>query len=205
MGKLKAYEGRRDRYLECFKPYVNNASVVVDLGCGSGIFSKALADGKRVVIALDIQKQLLRGTEGTTLERICADAHNLPLRESSLECVLSFSLIERLQKPAEHVKELYRVLRRGGVAIIQLPNIQYLFEPHSKWPLLCLMPEKFQSKVFEAINYPYVNMKVTVKHVLTLLCKSGFSVNQITKLYHTSIMRMLPMAPSYMFVAEKRC
>ncbi len=113
--------------------------------------------------------------------------------------------MEHLQKPEEHVKELHRVLRMGGKAIIQLPNLQYPFEPHSKWPLLCLLPESFQSKVFKAINYSYVNMKVTIKYALALLYKTGFRIIKTMKVYHVSIMKLLPMSPSYIFIAERAC
>ena len=97
------------------------------------------------------------------INRICADAHNLLFKDSSL--TFSLSLLEHLQNPSEHIKELYRVLKKGGKAIIQLPNLQYLFEPHSKWPLLWLLPESFQSRIFSLLNYPYVNMKVTIKSI----------------------------------------
>ena len=203
MNRLHVYEERTDKYLSYFKHYVNSARVIVDVGCGAGAFSKALACGKRLVIALDIEEEPLREIENSHIERVCADAHHLPLKEGSVDCVLILSLLEHLENPEKCMKELYRVLRHDGTAIIQLPNLQYPFEPHTKWPLLYLLPEKLQSRILEMIGYPYINMKVTIKNTLSMLKKAGFKLKETSKIYHLSIMRLLPLAPAYIFIAEK--
>lgn len=48
-------------------------------------------------------------------------------------------------------------------------------------------------------------MKATVKYVLNLLRKKGFSLKKTVKIYHIGIMKLLPVAPSYIFIAEKVC
>jgi ubiquinone/menaquinone biosynthesis C-methylase UbiE len=130
MGRLHVYEERTGKYLSYFKHHIGNAKVIVDVGCGEGAFSRALAYEGRLVIALDIEKRLLREIEN--IEKVCADAHHLPLRDGSVDYVLCLSLLEHLENPAKCVEELYRVLKYGGTAIIQLPNLQYPFEPHTK-------------------------------------------------------------------------
>ena len=59
--------------------------------------------------------------------------------------MFSLSLMEHLEDPEKHVRELYRILKPNGTVVLQLPNLQYIFEPHSKWPLLCLFPKSFQT------------------------------------------------------------
>jgi 2-polyprenyl-3-methyl-5-hydroxy-6-metoxy-1,4-benzoquinol methylase len=54
--------------LSHFKRHVDDAEVIVDIGCGSGAFSKALACEKRLVIALDIAKRLLKEVEARLLK-----------------------------------------------------------------------------------------------------------------------------------------
>ncbi len=112
-------------------------------------------------------------------------------------------MIEHLQRPEENIKEVHRVLKKEGILIVQLPNLQYLFEPHSKWPLLFLFPEKIQLTIFESLNYSYVNMKVSIKKVLKLLQQREFRIIKIKKIYHLNIMKLLPVAPSYIIVSEK--
>ena len=51
MSKLQIYRGRTGKYLSYFKYYVDDARIIVDVGCGEGAFSRALACRKRLVIA----------------------------------------------------------------------------------------------------------------------------------------------------------
>ena len=95
-----------------------------------------------------------------------------------MDLVLSISLLEHLGNPAKCVQELYRILRQGGVAIIQIPNLQYLFEPHTKLPLLGFMPQRVQSRILRMMNYAYINFDVTVKNTLLMLQKSGFELRK---------------------------
>ena len=115
----------------------------------------------------------------------------------------SLSLLEHLGNPAKCVQELYRVLRQGGVAIIQVPNLQYLFEPHTKLPLLGFMPKRVQSRILRMMNYAYINFDVTVKNALLMIQKSGFELEETVKVYHLGIMKLLPLAPAYIFIARK--
>jgi len=203
MDRLHVYEERTDKYLSYIKHYVNSARIVVDVGCGAGTFSKALAHRQRLVIALDVEKKPLKEIENPYIERLCADAHHIPLREGSVDCIFSLSLLEHLENPEKCVEELYRVLRHGGTAIIQLPNLQYPFEPHTKWPLLCLLPKRLQSRIFKMMDYPYVNMEVTIKNALIMLQKTGFKLEKTLKIYHLGIMKLLPLAPAYILISEK--
>jgi hypothetical protein len=101
------------------------------------------------------------------------------------------------------MQELYRVLRQGRVAIIQLPNLQYLFEPHTKWPLLGFMPKWAQSRILRIMDCDYINFDITVKNALLMLKKSGFKLEKTVKVYHLGIMKLLPIAPAYIFIAVK--
>jgi len=122
----------------------------------------------------------------------------------ALWTAFSLSLLEHLENPGKCVVELYRVLRYGGTAIIQLPNLQYPFEPHTKLPILCLLPKRLQSRIFKMIGYPYVNMEVTIKNALSMFQKAGFKLKETIKVYHLGLMKLLPLAPAYIFIAKKR-
>ena len=70
MGRLHVYEERTGKYLSYFKRYVSNAKVIVDVGCGAGAFSKALARQERLVIAIDV-KRAAKGDRKTRILRRC--------------------------------------------------------------------------------------------------------------------------------------
>lgn len=191
-------------YLNCFESYVKNAGTVVDVGCGSGVFSRAFENNQHLIVALDLDRSQLRKHKGRIVERVCGDAHCLPFYESSVDCVLSISIMEHLLKPDLYTKEVHRILRENGVLVVQLPNLQYPVEPHTKWPLLFILPKSLQSKVLNMLDYAYVNMNFTVKQALKLLGNEGLKLIKSEKLYHLKIMKLFPMAPSYIFILEKR-
>ena len=201
---LHLYEARTNMYLGYIKQYVEKSNVLVDIGCGSGVFSRAFEDGQRLIIALDVDEKLLKNIKGMTSERICGDAQCLPICTNSIDCVFSISVMEHLPKPEAYVKEIYRILKNRAIVIVQLPNLQYLFEPHSKWPLLFLFPKSLQSKILRMLGCTYfLNMSVTLKQALKLLLTEGLNLNKSLKLYHLKIMKLLPIAPSYIFIFRK--
>jgi len=89
MNNLKAYEEKTNKYIDAFKNYINNARTVLDAGCGPGEFARKLAKKRNTIVALDIQKQLLTEIKEENIYKICTDACNLPLRENSIDYVLS--------------------------------------------------------------------------------------------------------------------
>jgi ubiquinone/menaquinone biosynthesis C-methylase UbiE len=91
LSRLHIYEERTGKYPNHFKHYVDDARIVVDVGCGTGDFSRALGNNRHLVIALDIESRLLREFEDPYIEKVCADAQRLPLRDGSVDAVLSLT------------------------------------------------------------------------------------------------------------------
>lgn len=133
--------------------------VVVDVGCGGGSLTRTIAELSRdisMMIGLDISCEQLRGASNPRVTWVCADAHNLPFKDSSVDAIIELSLIEHLENPKEHVREVSRVLKKGGRMLIQLPNLDYLIEPHTKFPMF-LLPNKIKYTLTKALGYAYIN------------------------------------------------
>jgi len=202
--RIGAYGRRTEAYLRVIKEFIGDLSklTVVDIGCGSGVFSIALAKDN-FVVALDIDRKPLEAIK-KIVAVVNADAHYLPFKPESFDIVLSLSLMEHLEDPAGHVEDLRNIVKRGGWLILQLPNLRYFFEIHSKVPFLFLLPQKIQRLVFRKSEYPYVvNMNLTIKGALKLLLSAGFTLRKTVKIYLIEIMRLIPWAPSYMFLLQK--
>lgn len=95
--------------------------VIVDLGCGTGNFSKTLTERypEAHVIALDIDYPMLQFAEpqvGKT-SRICADALTLPLADQSVDLLFANLLLPWCDDLAKLFREWRRVLRTDGLLV----------------------------------------------------------------------------------------
>lgn len=56
--------------------------------------------------------------------QVVADAHVLPFKDESIDCVILKNVIEHIRNPEIVMKEIYRVLKRGGIFYIKVPFLQ---------------------------------------------------------------------------------
>lgn len=91
---------------------------LIDLGCGTGYFSRALqARYERSVIGLDLAEGMLRHARQTSpmLSRwVAADAEALPLRANSQDLIFSSLALQWCPDLGCVLREAYRALRPGG-------------------------------------------------------------------------------------------
>lgn len=94
---------------------------VADFGCGSGLFSTAIARWARHVHAIDQDPRALEaararaareGQENLTF--LCEDLHALSLPEASQDLVVISQSLHHVEDPAAVLREARRLLRPGG-------------------------------------------------------------------------------------------
>ncbi|MGA1052238.1 MAG: class I SAM-dependent methyltransferase [Ilumatobacteraceae bacterium] len=102
--------------------------VGVDIGCGLGTESAALARPGRQVIGIDYDQQTASAAAARLDAAMCADARVLPIASGALDWVCSSHIIEHFTDPERHVAEIARVLRPGGTAVFLTPNAPADFE-----------------------------------------------------------------------------
>jgi len=80
----------------------------------------------------------------TTVHYPEVDAHNLPHKDESFDCVILNQVLEHVKRPWIVIDEVYRVLREGGIAILSSPFFYQVHDhPGDYWRftpegLLCL-------------------------------------------------------------------
>ena len=103
---------------------------VLDLGCGTGAMSVELGRECDVVSA-DLSPLALSYSARRGLSRLCAaDAQRLPFRAASFDAVIALDILEHLPDDGAAAREIARVLRPNGRAVITVPAYRSLWSGH---------------------------------------------------------------------------
>ncbi len=113
---------------------------VLDLGCGTGIFTQILSDVEGVtgIVGLDISKESVLNAKKRCNDRcrfVAGSATELPFPDSSFDAVVAFGdIISHIHNGyKEAISEIGRILKPGGHLLFDIDNkwnLGLLSEPH---------------------------------------------------------------------------
>ncbi len=105
---------------------------VLDVACGSGYGSAALAEQAETVTALDVSVEAVAAArhayDRANLRFLAARAEQMPFRDGAFDLVVAFEVIEHLEEPKALLAEARRLLAPGGQFIVSTPNREYYAE-----------------------------------------------------------------------------
>ena len=116
-------------YADCHRIALRLAAVeapgrALDLGAGQGALSQALKLRGFEVTAADINTDQFRA-DGVVCSRLDLNAP-LPFPDGGFDLVLAIEILEHLESPRAFLREIFRVLKPGGLAVLSTPNITSL-------------------------------------------------------------------------------
>lgn len=119
------------------KSYISegyNPEKVLDFGCGDGrsydFFKKSLPDSNWCGVDIEISPEVDSRTR-TDATFISYDGKNLPFDDESYDLVYSHQVLEHVRYPDVVLKEIRRVLQKGGLFIGQTSQ----FEPYHSYSI----------------------------------------------------------------------
>ena len=102
------------------------AQRVLDIACGEGYGSEILAGSAAHVVGIDIVPAVVTHARGRyrrkNLTFAAGSCAAIPIADHSVDVVVSFETLEHLEQHDEMMREVKRVLRPGGLAIISSPD-----------------------------------------------------------------------------------
>ncbi|NPV68482.1 MAG: class I SAM-dependent methyltransferase [Anaerolineae bacterium] len=117
-----------------------NAHVILDCACGRGFYLNMLRyAGKARLVGLELEGAIIRRAHSNVghLDDILltqGDIYRLPFANNTFDSVILSEILEHVTDDLAGLREVYRVLKPGGVVAITVPNANYpfLWDPINK-------------------------------------------------------------------------
>jgi ubiquinone/menaquinone biosynthesis C-methylase UbiE len=121
---ISSYDAQqRIKLIQGFLPRSSSAMRCLEVGCGTGVISEALAPAVKRLMVSDMSEKLARGVGerlGTDWSR--QDACHLMIPDHTFDLVVSSECIEHTPDPRRALAEMARAVAKGGVLIVTSPN-----------------------------------------------------------------------------------
>jgi ubiquinone/menaquinone biosynthesis C-methylase UbiE len=98
-------------------------NVILDAGCGSGLFFSHIADKTNTVVGVDFSRKLLFKAK-THAKQFCnvhivqADADHLPFKNAMFDAVFSFTMLQNMPAPKKTLLEFKQQTNVAGKLVI---------------------------------------------------------------------------------------
>ena len=99
---------------------------VLDVGCGGGILSEALAERGATVVGIDLAESALQAAEahlaGQAVEYRLESSRDAAARGESFDAVTCMEMLEHVADPAAVLRDIHALLKPGGWAFFSTVN-----------------------------------------------------------------------------------
>lgn len=109
---------------------VDSALKILDIGCGTGLNSRAFEQFGEVY-GLDISEEALRFSSSRGSSRLIrGSADDLPLKDGSFDLLCALDLLEHVEDDLGAIREFHRILKPGGHLVLTVPAYMFLWSGH---------------------------------------------------------------------------
>lgn len=100
--------------------------IILDVGCGTGVFTQSIVGFGSYVTGLEISHSMLikamQKMEGHPFRGVIGDILFLPFADGCFDKVVSMTTIEFVEDGKTAITELLRVVKRGGIVVVTTLN-----------------------------------------------------------------------------------
>lgn len=98
-------------------------SLILDVGCGTGLLFEYVADKAEMVVGLDISKKILeqakkRSAKFDNVHLVLADADHTPFKNGIFSHIFAITLLQNMPNPEKTLTEIKRVAKIEALIIV---------------------------------------------------------------------------------------
>jgi SAM-dependent methyltransferase len=156
---------RRHRLVRSLLP--NAGGSLLDFGCGNGAQTAFFANQFDSITGLDVNARSITEFSARFLDLeisargLAYEGRDIPLETATIDCAISFEVLEHVDDERHALRELHRVLRPGGLLAMSVPNRWWIFETHgAELPLLPWHRVPFFSWLPKSIHDRYARARI---------------------------------------------
>jgi len=170
---------------------------VLDVGCGVGGASLALAERGAEVMAIDIDTDRLTRLnahaekQNLSLKILAVPFERLRTKHNFFDAVILQDVLEHLLNPLHAMRQLAKVLKPKGLLYISTPNrwspLNILSDPHWNLPVVAILPRKSVRLIVARIlrradrNKADIAALFSFPQLYRLLTKNGFEIQFVNR------------------------
>ncbi len=190
-----AFRNAGEQYADLVAARVTPQTRVLDLGCGRGSLAADALRRAGTIVGVDLSLPDLRENTLVTAP-VLATGEALPFADATFDLVVSQWAVEHFRDPAPVFRELARVLRPGGEAVLFTTNA------HNYVPALSrLVPEGLQETLLERLlrrprreSFPTYFRANTARALTRLASVAGLTLESCTYIGNPFYCAFSPLA-----------
>jgi SAM-dependent methyltransferase len=125
---------------------------LIDIGCGSKPYKDLLDPYVTQHIGID---HMDSSGDKSSIDLI-GTAYNIPVADATFDSAVCTAVLEHLEEPEQALRECYRLLKSGGVAIYSVPFIWHVHEEPRDFYRFSKFGLKY---IFEKVGFEIVELK----------------------------------------------
>jgi len=103
--------------------YLKENSLILDMGCGTGLLFPHIADKTRFLVGIDTSAKLLkqaqkRARQHLNITLIRADADHTPFRNQTFHILFAITLLQNMPDPTATLKEMGRITKPEATIVL---------------------------------------------------------------------------------------
>ena len=116
------------KFIAYAKRNIPTKAKILEIGTGSGIYLPFLRTASNEIIASDIEKTYLQNINIPNIKLIEDNIENTKFPSNKFDLILCSEVLEHITNPEAAIRNIGKILKRGGFAVITTPQKYSLME-----------------------------------------------------------------------------